>query len=167
MRSRAELDRSLNLSEIQNLTWKSESWVQRWILIGVQSNYWLRCSPDHPHFQWTACAVLILGSRSTQTNCIQIKVDQESRYGHVPASCTTHFSTPHSIRSRKLGQRVNSSISSVITLPLRPNLVSFKKRDTTGNIYIVLPRNILPQLFTFFFGPNGSTIFFCCCFILF
>lgn len=29
--------------------WESESWVWGWILIGVQSKCWSRCSYSHPH----------------------------------------------------------------------------------------------------------------------
>lgn len=134
--------------------------VWRWNLIGVQSNSWPRCSPGHPHLQCTACAVLILGSRSTQTNSIQIEVDREPRCGHLPASCTIHFSTPHSIRSRKVGQG-GESLHLFCYHPSFEAQVSpgGKKRETTGNIYFILPRSTLPQLFIFFFWTKWHNCF--------
>lgn len=46
----------------------------------------------------------ILGSRATQSNCIQIKVDRKPGFGYLPDCYTISFSTSHSIRSRKVGE---------------------------------------------------------------
>ena len=74
-----------------------------------------------------------------------------------------HFSTPHSVRCRKARQECEP----LHLFCYHPSFEAQfsprgKERETTGNIYFVLPKNILPQFFIFFFffffGTDETTI---------